>query len=268
MKDDPYDKRIKPSSPTDPSTNWLLSTGSSTSWTGALGSPFDSPSPIQNRQSMPSPSSHRTHANNAELTLATTAIARRRYPKALPLRGEDAILGLGSPEKVAAAEWVVQQVTPTEGHPRHRRLRPLSMEPFAPKVAVTCRRNPSPPPRSEPPTSTVEDHRHGHPHRGRHPASFPFGARPANHLRGSPEQADLAGWLVHEMPKHLIRRSPSDRHARILDGVVRSLCIGGANNSRKRPSPARSEHRRYSARLWVYPTARGHSAAGPIRYER
>jgi hypothetical protein len=172
-------------------------------------------------------------ANNAELTAATTAIRTIvDIQRLFPYEAQHAILGLGSPEKVAGAEWVVQQVTPADGQPQTVDSSRYPMEAFSPKtadvptVAQILRLDPK--------TTnaqltaivtairTVADLQR----------LFPFGAGPAIILRGSPEQADMAGWLVHEMSK------PTDAAGvhqttipGLLDGVVRLFYIGPSQDS-------------------------------------
>lgn len=168
------------------------------------------------------------HANNAGLTSATTAIRTIvDIQRLFPYEAQHAILGVGSPEKVAAAEWVAQQVTPADGQVQTVDPPRYPMEPFSTKVAdvptVTQILRLDPKTTNAELTSIVTAIRAV----ADIQRLFPFASGPAIILRASPEQADMASWLVHELAKPA---DPAGVHQTTMpgmpDGVVRLFYVG------------------------------------------
>ena len=172
-------------------------------------------------------------ANSAELTAAVTSVRTIvDIQRIVPYEAQNAIISLGSPEKVAATEWVVHQISPADSQPptvdspRYQMEADRAVPGATPSVTQILRLDPKT-------TNTqltaivtairaVADIQR----------LFPFAAGPAIILRGSPEQADMAGWLVHELDRP---DTPGSIHQTTLpgslDSVVRLFYIGPNQDS-------------------------------------
>jgi len=167
-------------------------------------------------------------ATLADLTAATTAIRTIvDLQRLFPYAAQRAIVGRGEPDKIAAAEWIVSQLSPYQGPAPAGDSPPYPAAPLRPDKAdsdslVRVLR-------MDPKTTTsqltamvtairtVADIQR----------LFPFEANKALIMRASPAQVAVAEWLVHEMAK------PADAGTvhqitmpGLIDAVVRLFYVG------------------------------------------
>lgn len=167
-------------------------------------------------------------APNADLTAVTTAIRTvADLQRLFPLERPMAMVARGTPDKIAAAEWLVQQVLPRDGASPTGDSPPYPMEPFRPdksdgKTVVRIFRM-DPKATNADLTAAVTAIRT----LADIQRLFPFSSGKALIVRASVDQVAVAGWLVHELAK------PVDASAvhqiaipGLIDGVVRLFYVG------------------------------------------
>jgi len=167
-------------------------------------------------------------ATGADITAAVTAIRTVvDLQRLFPFEAHKAIVCRGTPEKIAAAEWMVNQVLPYGGQapggdsqpylmgPERLekedgnsfiqifRMDPKSTDPELTAMVTAIR-------------TTADLQR-----------LFPFSSGKALILRASPAKVAAAGWIVHEMAKPA---DPGGVHQTtmpdLIDGVVRIFYVG------------------------------------------
>ncbi len=168
-------------------------------------------------------------ATNADLTALTTAIRTvADLQRLFPYQSQQAIIGRGSPDKMAAAEWMVRQLLPPDGHA------PTGDSPTQPSPRTD---NPTPSDviqvlRMDPKTTTRELTAAVTAIRTTADLQrlFPFESGKAIIGSGNPDKIAVAGWLVHEL-----NQQPDGDTAGVhqttmpglIDGVVRLFYTGG-----------------------------------------
>jgi hypothetical protein len=167
-------------------------------------------------------------ATGADITAAVTAIRTvADIQRLFPYEARKAIVGRGTPEKIAAAEWMVNQVLPYDGQAPTGDSPPYPMEPErldkadGNSVLQIFRMDPK---STDPELTamvtairTTADLQR----------LFPFSSGKALIARASPAQVAVAGWMVHEMAKPA---DPSAVHQTtmpdLIDGVIRIFYVG------------------------------------------
>jgi len=183
-------------------------------------------------------------ASVADITALTTAIRTvADLQRVFPYEGQKAIVARGTPEKIAAADWMVRQLLPADGetpttdspaYPMEaakpegpgEAIRVFRMDPKATNADLTAMVTA---------IRTVADLQR----------VFPFESGKAVILRGPSDPVAVAEWLVHEVGK------PADPKAThetslpgVTDGVVRLFFAAGRPARRTwRRSPLRSAPR-------------------------
>jgi hypothetical protein len=160
-------------------------------------------------------------ASNADLTALTTAIRTATdIQRLFPLEAHRAIVARGTPEKIAAADWMVHQLLPSEGEAPTTDSPAYPMEAVGPggsnEVIQVFRMDPkttnSDLTAMVTAIRTIADLQR----------LFPLWSGKAVIARGAAERVAVGAWLIHETAK------PSDRLAThetslpgLPDGVVR-----------------------------------------------
>lgn len=160
-------------------------------------------------------------ASNADLTALTTAIRTvTDIQRLFPLEAHRAIVARSTPEKIAAADWMVHQLLPPEGEAPTTDSPAYPMEAVGPggsnEVIQVFRMDPkttnSDLTAMVTAIRTIADLQR----------LFPFWLGKAVIARGAAERVAVGAWLIHETAK------PSDRQAThetslpgLADGVVR-----------------------------------------------
>jgi hypothetical protein len=174
-------------------------------------------------------------ATNADITALTTAIRTTAdLTGVFPNEWQKAIVARGTPEKIAAADWMVHQVLPADGETPTEDSPAYPMEPLRPdksdgsSVIRVFRMDPKT--TNAELTSMVTAIRST----ADLQRLFPFDTGKAVIARGSPAQVAVGEWLIHELAK------PADADANavhqttmpgLIDGVIRLFFVGQETSS-------------------------------------
>lgn len=164
-------------------------------------------------------------ATAADITALTTAIRTvADIQRLFPLEGWKTLVARSTPEQIAAADWMVRQLSPPDGDAPSADSPPYPMAPFRPEAASEVIRI-----FRLAPDSTVADLT------SRVTAIrtvadiqrlFPFASGKAMVLRASPEKAAVAEWFVHELAKPADPRAVHEtRLGGVIDNVVRLFYV-------------------------------------------
>ena len=166
-------------------------------------------------------------ATVAEITALTTVIRTvSDLQRLFPLERQKALVGRGSPEKIASAEWMIQQLLPREGKP------PAGDSAAYPSPIVATRSDGENPIvrifRMDPGTTnaqltstvtairTVADLQR----------LFPFQTDEAIVASGPPERVAVAEWMVHELTlKSTANATHQTAIPGLMDGIVRLFFV-------------------------------------------